>query len=197
MKASATATLAAIFFFIVTIETFKLYRSQYQRAERMELDLKISRDSCTYFISRDKQNAVKIQVQEYTLAEIRRNLPGMIQAAKNIYVPPRLIQGYTQGTIQEKKEIITLVRDSIIHDTIQVKTFKYQDRFNLVRGVIEKDTAHLLIQSQDTISIFNVQARRNHPWLWILSKRGPDQVIIKNANPDSKIILKQSIMVLR
>ena len=161
------------------------------------MDLKISRDSCTYFITKDKQNAVKIQVQEYTLAEIRRNLPGMIQAAKNIYVPPRLIQGYTQGTIQGKKEIITLVRDSVIHDTIQVKTFNYQDRFNLVRGVIEKDKAHLLIQSQDTISIFNVQARRNHPWLWILSKRGPDQVIIKNANPDSKIILKQSVRVIR
>lgn len=195
MKTSSTAIIAAIFFALVSFECFNLYRKEHQTSERLLTDLQISRDSCTYFVARDGARAVKIQVQQLTISELRKTLPGVLQAAKGLYIPPRLIQGYTQAIQQSRTEIKTVVRDSIIHDTIQVKTFNYRDRFNTVRGIIQKDIAVLSIQSQDTITIFNTTGRRRHPLAWILSKRLPDQIIIKNANPDNKIILKESIKI--
>lgn len=195
MKAAATAGLATLFFLFVSWECWNLYRTEHQRAERLLNDIKISRDSCQFFKSKNNENAVKIQAQEYTISEIRATLPRLIQQAKNLYIPPRLIQGYTAATQQSQTEIKTIVRDSIVRDTVHVKAFNYRDKWNHVSGTIEKDTARLVIESQDSITIFNVQGRRRHPLAWILSKRLPDQVIIKNANPGNKIILQQYLKI--
>lgn len=197
MKSLTTQVLIGLFLLFCTWESFNLYRAEKQKTNRLSEALEVSQKQCEYFTAKDKTTAVKIQVQELTISELRQTLPAAIQAAKNLYIIPRLIQGYTQATTQGYKEIKAVVKDSIIRDTIRVSVINYQDKFYSVRGVILRDTATLKISSLDSLDIFTTLGPRRHPWAWILSHRGPDQVIIRNANPDNKIILRRSIKIKR
>ena len=193
MKTTAISWIVTLFFIFISWECFNMYRDEHLKSERLLTDLKISRDSCRYFISKDGQNATKIQVQQNTISEIRKTLPDLIKQAKSLYIAPRLIRQYSYSTEKNVVQIKTVVRDSVIHDTIHIKAFNYRDRFNLVHGTIQRDTAFLSISSCDTIRIFNTTGRRRHPWAWILSKRKPDEMVIKNANPNNHIYIKEVI----
>jgi hypothetical protein len=164
----------------------------------MEENLKISRDSCKFFVGRDGDNAVKLQVQALTIKELRETLPGVITAAKNLYIRPALLQSYTKAGSETNTEIKALIHDTIKvrgTDTIRIGSINYHSPFYSIRGTIEADTAYLKTQSRDTIQYFSSRGRRVHPWAWIFSKRKPDEVTISNKNPDCKITLIQSIKI--
>lgn len=197
MKSAAAPVLIALFLAFCTWESFTLYREEHAKNERLLTNIRTARDSCIYFVARDGQKAARIQAQEFTIKEIRAALPHVIQAAKNLYIPPRLIQGYTTATTQGVIEVKTVLHDTILiqRDTIRARAISYQAPFYAVKGYFRKDSAFLKITSTDTLTILQARGRRVHPLAWIFSKRLPDETIIKNSNPDNKIILKESIKI--
>ncbi len=195
MKTIGTQVLAGLFLLFVAFESFKLYHSEHQRSERLLQDLTIANQEAEFFKAKDKTNAVKIQAQQLTISELRTSMPGIIQAAKNLYIPPRLIQGYTQAVSQGMMQVRAAVHDSIIHDTLKVGVINHRSKFYTVIGTFGPDSAFLKITSIDTLTIFDTAGRRKHPWAWIFSKKQPDQTIIQNANPDNKITLIKSIKI--
>jgi hypothetical protein len=200
MKLNLWATGAAVIFFLMSVELFNLYREQHARGERLTIDLKISRDSCKYFKGRDGSAAVTIQQQEFTIKELKRIHPEIISAGSNLYIPPRLLLGYSQAASTGRAEIRAALHDTIYTDkteTTAAKAIKYRSPFYDVSGLILKDTARLSITSRDTIEYFNQRGRRARPWLWILSKRNSDVVTITNKNRDNKITILQAVKIIK
>jgi hypothetical protein len=195
MKTIGTQVLIGIFLLFVAFQSFNLYFKEHQEVKRLQSDLIASQSQAEYFKAKDGQNAVKLQAMELTVKELRKVFPGVIQQAKNLYIPPRNIQGYTQAISQGVTQVRAAVHDSIIHDTIKVGVINHRAKFYTVTGIFRPDSALLKISSIDTLTIFDASGRRVRPWLWIFSRKGPDQIIIQNANPDNKIILNKTIKI--
>ena len=89
--------------------------------------------------------------------------------------------------IESQKNIVTLVRDSIIHDTIHVKVFEYADKWYHIKGINQGDSQRLQIQTTDTLTQVVFQGEREKPWLWIFSPRKLQQrVSVSNPNATIK-----------
>jgi hypothetical protein len=89
--------------------------------------------------------------------------------------------------IETQKNIITVVRDSIIRDTIHVKVFEYADRWYRINGLSQGNAQQLLIHSTDTLTQVVFKGEREKPWLWIFSPRKLQQrVSVSNPNATIK-----------
>jgi len=200
MRNQAIGILIILFLIFVSGKSLKLYFDEHANYKRMEQNLKISQDSCKYFKGKDGASAVKLQSQTLTIKELREVLPGVIAAAKNLYIRPALLQNYTKAGSETNTEIKAAIHDAIKikgTDTIRIGSINYRSPFYSIKGTIEADTAYLKTQSRDTIQYFSSRGRRVHPWAWILSKRKSDEVTISNKNPDCKITILQSIKIKR
>jgi hypothetical protein len=98
--------------------------------------------------------------------------------------------------IETQKNIITLVRDSIIRDTIHVKVFEYADRWYRINGLSQGNAQQLLIHSTDTLTQVVFKGEREKPWLWIFSPRRLQQRV-SVSNPNSTIRYSQFIQIIK
>ena len=89
--------------------------------------------------------------------------------------------------IESQKNIVTLVRDSIVHDTVRVKVFSYQDHWYQITGISDGRSQKLQIHSTDTLTQVVFKGEREKPWLWIFSPRKLQQrVSVSNPNATIK-----------
>ncbi len=89
--------------------------------------------------------------------------------------------------IESQKNIVTLVRDSIVHDTVRVKVFSYQDHWYKITGISDGRSQKLQIHSTDTLTQVVFKGEREKPWLWIFSPRKLQQrVSVSNPNATIK-----------
>ena len=89
--------------------------------------------------------------------------------------------------IESQKNIVTLVRDSIVHDTVRVKVFSYQDHWYQITGICDGRSQKLQIHSTDTLTQVVFKGEREKPWLWIFSPRKLQQrVSVSNPNATIK-----------
>jgi hypothetical protein len=96
--------------------------------------------------------------------------------------PEKTVQ-VTNHYTESEKHITTLVRDTIIRDTVQVRVFDYNDDYYTVKGISEADTQRVSIASRDTLMQVVFRGKREKPWLWIFSPRKLEQrVALKNPN---------------
>ncbi len=98
--------------------------------------------------------------------------------------------------IETQKNIITLVRDSIIRDTIHVKVFEYADRWYHIKGISQGDSQSLQIHTTDTLTQVVFKGEREKPWLWIFSPRRLQQRV-SVSNPNSTIRYSQFIQIIK
>jgi len=101
----------------------------------------------------------------------------------------------TNHYTENERHITTLLRDSIIRDTIQVRVFNYEDGYYTVEGIAEADTQRVRISSRDTLTQVVFRGKREKPWLWIFS---PRQLVQRVAlkNPNAKIEYSQIIQLM-
>ena len=89
-----------------------------------------------------------------------------------------------------------MLRDSVIHDTIPVKVFSYNDNFYNVHGIAHNSTQEVKINYQDTLVQVVFRGSRVKPWLWIFSPRKLQQrVTLKN--PNAQITYSEFIQMQR
>ena len=89
--------------------------------------------------------------------------------------------------IESEKNIVTVIRDSIVHDTVRVKVFSYQDQWYQVAGISDNNTQRLQIHTTDTLTQVVFKGEREKPWLWIFSPRKLQQrVSVSNPNATIK-----------
>ncbi|MBU0489989.1 MAG: hypothetical protein KKD31_18775, partial [Bacteroidetes bacterium] len=102
---------------------------------------------------------------------------------RNLKIKPNRVESFTETVVETEKQITTVLRDSIIHDTIQARVFDYADEFYSVAGIAIGDTQQVHIHSTDSLIQVVYKGKRRKPWLWIFSSRKLEQAIAcKNPN---------------
>lgn len=75
------------------------------------------------------QVAYQNGVYQLQLKELVELYPNLINEIKNLKVKPKRAESILTTSIQSQKELTIELRDSVIYDTIQVKTFAYSDQW--------------------------------------------------------------------
>jgi hypothetical protein len=182
MKNTVANILIALFLIFVTGESLNLYFKATARANRLESNLIAANDEAQRFKTRDGHNAAKITAQELTISELRRINPAIITQLKNLYIPPRLAQSYTQTSQTMQAEISApVVRPQHVAALLSTSdtatrnpepaTFSYSDKWISITGTLDPDTAKINILATDTIFTAIYKGERRRPALWIFSRR--------------------------
>lgn len=119
--------------------------------------------------------------------ELKELFPAQARAVTDMGIKLNRATQLSSTVIETQKNIITLVRDSIIHDTVRVKVFSYSDQWYKVSGISDNQSQQLQIYTTDTLTQVVFKGKREKPWLWIFSPRKLQQrVSVSNPNATIK-----------
>ncbi|MFM8346553.1 MAG: DUF6549 family protein, partial [Bacteroidota bacterium] len=104
----------------------RLSRSLFQTVQEMK-----------EFRTRSGQLAAENEVMELRLKELSALYPNLIGEIRNLRVPPRRTESVSSTGYTTETRIVTILRDSIIMDTIEVKKFSYNDQWYTVTGLAQ------------------------------------------------------------
>jgi len=202
MRATATTVLIWCFLLFVAGESLYLHFKTAEKARRWEENYIAAKEEAEHFKTRNKQKAVRITSQEMTIKELRRVNPEIISQLRNLYIPPRLAQTYTQSTATMQAEVTATLKDTVIvrPDSVnrkedpqpeKIKVLQYRDKWVSVYGVLDSNEPKLKITATDTVFVATYKGERRRPGLWIFSKR-KIQVAATNKSPYININVIQS-----
>lgn len=120
--------------------------------------------------------------------------PQLLDEIRNLKVKPSRVKNVSQTVIGQSLPINAELQDSVVNDSTKVKTIHASDQWSSVTGVIDLDSAHLHVETVDTLIQVVFKGERERPWLWIFSPRKLMQRIAL-SNPHSRIIYSQTIKV--
>ena len=126
--------------------------------------------------------------------ELKKLFPKEVKQIENLGVKVNKTTQYSTTVVETKTNVITTLRDSLIHDTIKVSLFDYQDQWYKIEGISEKDTQRLVIKSTDTLTQVVYRGERIKPWLWVFSPRKLQQRV-SVTNPNATIKYSQTIQI--
>ncbi len=120
--------------------------------------------------------------------------PQLLDEIRNLKVKPSRVKNVSQSVIGQSVSINAKLQDSVVNDSTKVKTIHASDQWSSVTGMIDLDSAHLTVETVDTLIQVVFKGERERPWLWIFSPRKLMQRIAL-SNPHSRIIYSQTIKV--
>ncbi len=146
------------------------------------------------FQTADDRIGVQNSLIAMKLEELSVLYPSLQSEIKNLKVKPqRVVQ--IQGTHTENEKVITtLLRDSLIMDTVQIRVFDYEDGYYTVKGQSWGDTQRVEVKSRDTLVQVVYKGRRERPVLWIFSPRKLEQRLVLK-NPNARIVYNKNIQI--
>ncbi len=119
--------------------------------------------------------------------ELTQLFPAQAKSITNLGVKISRATQVSNTVIESEKNIVTMIRDSIVHDTVRVKVFSYRDQWYRVTGISDDNSQRLQIQTTDTLTQVVFKGEREKPWLWIFSPRKLQQrVSVSNPNATIK-----------
>ena len=176
---------------------FIIIKSLFESKEdykRLKYSIGVANNQIEYFRAKNGELISKVDVMILTQKELKNIYPEIITEIDNLNLKTRHLEQFSEAVISNDRNIITLLKDSIIYDTISIKAFNYSDKHFSVNGIVQSDSLELNISSIDSITQVVFKGERKRPWLWVLSRRKLQQ-IIKSSNPNSKIIYSKFIEV--
>jgi hypothetical protein len=164
------------------------------RAENSRLTHSIQNlgGTITYLKGENGKLIAQTDMLSLRLEEIKSLFPEKLQAFKSLQVvPSRVKQVSTVGMVTQKT-ILTILKDSIILDTILVRVFHYSDSWLELDGIAVGDTQKVRVRLSDTLVQVVFKGERIKPWLWVFSPRKLQQRA-QLSSPYSNIYYQQSI----
>lgn len=146
------------------------------------------------FQTADRRIGVQNGLIAMKLEELSVLYPSLQSEIENLKVKPqRVVQ--IQGTHTESEKVITtLLRDSVILDTVQIRVFDYEDGYYTVNGQSWGDTQRVEVKSRDTLVQVVFKGKREKPVLWIFSPRKLEQRLVLK-NPNARIVYNKNIQI--
>jgi cell division protein FtsL len=138
--------------------------------------------------------AAQSGVLELRLKELQTLFPKQSKSIQDLGVNPSRVQQLSTTVIESQKQIVTTLRDSVIHDTVHVRVFSYKDQWYTIKGQAIGDTQQVQIQNTDTLVQVVYKGQRVKPWLWIFSPRKLEQRV-SVSNPNANIKYAQVIQI--
>jgi len=194
MKSTVIAWLIAIGCLLSAGESFRLYFRELKANTRLLNAVAESKKELTYYKSKAGQDVAKSNVLQIQLKELRAAFPEVITEIQNLKVKPGRAQLYSETEIITEKHITTVLKDSIVFDTIKGACFNFTDKWYNVSGCKINDSLTIAINSQDSIVQVLYKGDRVRHWLWILSRRKLQQSIT-SKNPANKIIYSRVVEI--
>lgn len=203
MKNLILSGVVSIFFILVSVECFRMYLKERDKAQRWETNYNEKTQEAERFKTAAGDAATKVTAQEFTIKELRAAIPALIQEVKDAGIRPAALRSATETASEISKHISAVLRDSIKYSPgtrvigtgspgISVKIFEYKDKWFSVKGEIS-DSIQMDISGKDTTKTF-IYVQRRHPWAWILSRKEFRAVTV-NKNPFIKTTPGQTIVI--
>ena len=189
-----TITLFMLLFGFTTYEFGKMYFKAVNDKNRIKQSWNASRQEIAYYKAKNGDLVAKNDVLQLKYNELKDIYPEIISELRNLKLNPRRVEHFSETVIQQQKDIITTLKDSLIYDTVPVRIFNYHDEFYTIKGLSIGDTQKVHIESRDSLIQVVFKGERCKPWLWIFSKRKLQQVV-SCKNPDSKILFSKVIEI--
>ena len=165
-----------------------------KNVKRLENSFAISQSSAEYYKGLNGKMVAKVEILELKHTELKKIFPQILTEIENLKIKSKRVNQYSETVIHQDKEIIRELRDSLVYDTIKVKTFDYQDDYYQVSGNITPDSIRMNIHSSDSLIQVVYKGQRINPKLWIFSKRQLEQVV-SCKNPNSTIQYSRYIQI--
>ena len=183
-----------IFLIGIAILLFKNNKSLRADNERLASNMQSMGAELSFVKTQSGKLAAQTDVLLLRTEELKSLFPNQTKNIQNLGVKINRATQVSSTVIETQKNIITLLRDSIIHDTIRVKTFSYSDHWYQISGIAIGDSQQLQIHSTDTLTQVVFKGERVKPWLWIFSPRKLQQRV-SVSNPNSIIKYSQFIQI--
>ncbi len=193
-KIIVTFIATVLLFFVVGL--VKQLAQSKQNFNRLEESFAVSNQQVLSYKTLNGKQAAKIQVLQLRNSELQIIYPEILAEVRNLRIKPRLVNHYSETVIHHKKEVVTLLKDSLVFDTIVNQVFNYADEFYSVKGKLQKDSIYFDINSTDSLIQVVYRGKRKRPWLWVFSGRELEQAIY-SKNPHSTIIYSKTISITK
>ena len=174
-----------------------LWRSNQRLREdnaRLANNMETLNESIKYIQTQNGKLAAQTDVLLVRTGELKELLPVQAKTVTDMGIKLNRATQVSSTVIETQKNIITVVRDSIVHDTVWVKVFSYKDQWYQISGIGNDKTQQLSIFSTDTLTQVVFKGERIKPWLWIFSPRKLQQRV-SVSNPNSTIKYSNLIQI--
>ena len=169
-------------------------RSQNRENDRLSITLTQTVQQLKEIQTQSGQLAAENEVLQLRLKELKALYPKLLDEIRNLKINPKRAESISTTAINTEKRIVTMLRDSMIHDTVALKVFSYTDNYYQVQGIAQDSTQEVKIKYQDTLVQVIYLGQREKPWLWIFSPRKLQQrVTLKN--PNARITYSEFIQI--
>ena len=148
----------------------------------------------TFVKTQNGKLAAQTDVLLLRTSELKSLFPKEAKTVSDMGVKVSKATQVSTTVVETQKNIITVVRDSIICDTIHVKVFDYRDKWYQISGVALGDSQRIQIHSTDTLTQVVFKGERIRPWLWVFSPRKLQQRV-SVSNPNATIKYSQFIQI--
>ena len=187
----ANKQLQKIVFLLLLVSAVLVLWNSNQRLEleagRMTSNLQTLTSSLDFVRTQNGTLAAQTNVLLLRTNELKTLFPVQAKTVRDMGIKLNRATQLSTTVIETQKNIVTVLRDSIIRDTIHVKVFQYADKWYQIKGVNQGDSQSLQIQTTDTLTQVVFKGEREKPWLWIFSPRKLQQrVSVSNPNATIK-----------
>lgn len=179
---------------LVVILTIRNNQRLRDENHRLSLNMQTLSSEISFVKTQNGTLAAQTDVLLLRTSELKSLFPKEAKAINDIGVKVSNATQVSSTVVETQKNIITLVRDSIVSDTIHVKVFDYKDQWYQISGINQGDSQRLQIHSTDTLTQVVYKGERIRPWLWIFSPRKLQQRV-SVSNPNSTIKYSQFIQI--
>lgn len=152
------------------VSSRKDYKNILSVNQALHEDLKTLEGETSSRISQSK-------VLQLKLSELQKVVPELHAQIKALKVRPSRTESIAETGISSNIQIKTILRDSVVYDTVPVRHFSYADDYFRIDGYAMEDTQHLNITYRDTLVQAVYRGRRKRPWLWVFSPRQLEQKV--------------------
>jgi hypothetical protein len=179
-----------VFLLLLVIAVLVLWNSNQRlelEASRMSSNMEAITASLDFVRTQNGKLAAQTNVLLLRTNELKQMFPAQAKSITDLGVKISRATQVSSTVIESEKNIVTVVRDSIVHDTVRVKVFSYRDQWYQVAGISDNNTQRLQIHTTDTLTQVVFKGEREKPWLWIFSPRKLQQrVSVSNPNATIK-----------
>jgi len=161
------------------------YKKSLKEIDRIELNNEIQNQENKILAGKNGELAISLQAQTLKVSELKESENYWRKKAKSLSIRTKDIKSV--ATIETKTDVQIQAPIERIKDTLpHVQSFKYEDNWNLVTGLIYPDTVKIRIQGTDSLYIFNHIEK--YKFLFIRWGKKAEWWTIRNTNPFNKII---------
>ena len=179
----AVLVILAAFSLMALIRMTGLFRRQQEENDRLSRSLLQTVQELREIRTRSGQLAAENEVMELRLKELNALYPKLVGEIRNLRVSPRRTESVATTGYNTETRITTVLRDSVIYDTVRVRKFNWKDPWLTVTGMSRDSLQEMTIGYRDTLVQVVFRGERERPWLWFFSPRKLQQrVTLKNPN---------------